>query len=240
IATPGDDPSLRGVIEYALQHNVVVVAAAGNDKPAQSGHPAEKGPFYPASYPGVLSVGAVDSTGALAPFSDRHSDAGVTAPGTDVTSTFPGPSGDTYRAEQGTSFAAPFVSGLAALIIARDPGLTAAQVVQRIEDTADGSIGTGSGNGLINPVQALTGQVPADEASPQAAPAGAVKINRAPANLSRKVVALSLAGGAFAIAVIVIAAAVVIPAGRRRGWRPGGSGSDARPAANDAVYRARI
>lgn len=217
IATTGDDSSLRGVINFALQHNIVVVAAAGNDQNGQ------KGPFFPASYPGVLSVGAVDSTGALASFSDRHSDAGVTAPGADVTSTFPGSTGDSYGANDGTSFAAPFVSGLAALIIAHDPGLTAEQVVQRIEDTADGSIGTGSGNGLINPVQALTATTPADGSAPRGARPGAVTIDRTAPNLSQKVVALSLAGGALLIAVIVIAAAVIIPAGRRRGWRPGES-----------------
>lgn len=217
------DPTLHRVINYALQNNVVVVAAAGNDKPAQDGKPAEKGPFYPASYPGVLSVGAMDSTGELAAFSDRKSDVGVIAPGADVTSTYPGPGGtDAHMASNGTSFAAPFVSGLAALILSRDPGLTSEQVTARIEDTADGSIGAGSGHGLINPVQALTAQTPDTGTAVQAAPRpGAVKIDRSPPNLSEKVVALSLGGGALLIAIIVIAAAVVIPAGRRRGWRPG-------------------
>ncbi len=61
LATPDDVPALRNAVEYALSHNVVVVAAAGNDLP-QGG----AGPFYPAAYPGVLAVGAVGPGGALA------------------------------------------------------------------------------------------------------------------------------------------------------------------------------
>jgi subtilisin family serine protease len=43
-------PALRAAVEFALRHNVVVVASAGNDNPGGG-----QGPFYPASYPGVLS-----------------------------------------------------------------------------------------------------------------------------------------------------------------------------------------
>jgi membrane-anchored mycosin MYCP len=70
-------------------------------------------------------------------------------------------------------------------------------------------------------VQAVTAVVPSGP-TPTASPRpGAVTVDRATPNRSEKTVALSLAGGAFGAAVLVIAAALVIPAGRRRRWRPG-------------------
>jgi subtilisin family serine protease len=76
---------LRAAVEFALSRNVVIVASGGNDD-QQNG----VGPFYPASYPGVLSVGAVEQDGSLAPFSDQRSRVAVTAPGVGITSTAPG------------------------------------------------------------------------------------------------------------------------------------------------------
>ena len=93
LATPDDVPALRNAVEYALSHNVVVVAAAGNDLP-QGGTDANDaktaGPFYPAAYPGVLAVGAVGPGGVLAGFSDRHTPVGVTAPGRERHQRLPG------------------------------------------------------------------------------------------------------------------------------------------------------
>lgn len=223
IDTPGDSTALRNAVYYALAKNVVVVAAVGNDKPTSSGGTTttQTGPFYPANYPGVLSVGAVDDHGDLASFSDIKTNVSVTAPGVDVTSTFPGTSGNAYAADEGTSFAAPFVSGLAALLLSRYPQMRAKQVVRQIEETADGSTGVGTGNGLVNPVQAVTAVVPSGPIPTASPRPGTVTVDRATPNRSEKTVALSLAGGAFGAAVLVIAAAVVIPAGRRRRWRPG-------------------
>ena len=164
LATTDDVPALRHAVAYALSHNVVVVAAAGNDVP-QDG----TGPFYPAAYPGVLSVGAAGPGGALAPFSDRRTQVGVTAPGVNVTSAYPGTFPDAYNPDQsGTSFAAAYVSGVAALVRATHPRLNPAQVVARIEATARGSTGPGTGHGLIDPVRAVTAVLPGD---PAAAPA---------------------------------------------------------------------
>ena len=161
LATPDDVPALRNAVEYALSHNVVVVAAAGNDLP-QGG----AGPFYPAAYPGVLAVGAVGPGGALAAFSDRHTPVAVTAPGVNVTSAYPGIFPDAYAPVQnGTSFAAAFVSGVVALVRSAHPGLSAAQVVARIEATARGAAGPGTGHGMVDPVRAVTAVLPAESSA---------------------------------------------------------------------------
>jgi type VII secretion-associated serine protease mycosin len=220
-------PQLEAAVADAISQNIVVVASAGNDEPTTNSNGTTStttGPFYPASYPGVLSVGAVDGgSGGLADFSDRKTNVSVTAPGVNVTSTFPGTSGNAYAADSGTSFAAPFVSGVAALVRSRFPDMRAQQVVARIKETADGSAGPGTGDGLVNPLQAVTAVLPSGTApTASASPGtGTVTVDRATPNRSEKTVALSLAGGAFAAMLLVIAAAIVIPAGRRRRWRPG-------------------
>ena len=217
--TEPNTPALSAAIQYALSNNVVVVASAGNDTPGTG-----SGPFYPAAYPGVLSVGAVDSSGDLADFSSTRTPVSVTAPGVNLTSTFPGVYPDSYLGgEQGTSFATAFVSGVAALVRARYPGFGEKQVVQRIEETANGAAGPGTGNGLVNPVQAITAVLPANLTTAKTATArGRVPIDRAVSDSGERDRALSVTAGAFGVIVLVIAAAVVIPAGRRRRWRPGG------------------
>src|SRR6185437_11551748 len=168
LSTPDLVPALRQAVAYALSHNVVVVAAAGNDIP-QNG----TGPFYPAAYPGVLSVGASGPGGALAPFSDRRTPVGVIAPGVNVTSAYPGTFPDAYNPDQsGTSFAAAYVSGVVALVRAAHPRLNPAQVVARLEATARGSTGPGSGHGVIDPVRAVTADLPGDPAATPAASPG--------------------------------------------------------------------
>jgi subtilisin family serine protease len=205
-------------VDTAMAANIVVVAAAGNIQTNSKGQVTAAGPFYPASCRGVLSVGAVNQDGSLASFSSVKSAVDVTAPGVNMKSTFPGTNGDSFAVGQGTSFSAPLVAGLAALVRARYPQLSQAQVIQRIEQTADGSEGPGTGNGLINPVQALTAVLPAESNSRSTS----VVINRPATNGTQKTITLALTGGAVAMVVIVLAAAVVIPAGRRRRWRPGG------------------
>jgi type VII secretion-associated serine protease mycosin len=210
---------LRAAVNRAEQHNIIVVAAAGND-----GSTPGTGPVYPAAYPGVLSVGAVDAGGDLASFSDTHTPVSVTAPGVDITATYPGEFPDSYAAGiQGTSFATPFVAGVAALVWARFPDYTAAQVAARIEETADGAAGQGTGNGLVNPVQAVTAVLPASLGTArQATRQEHVPVNAASPNRSQTAVAVRVTAGAFGLAALVAASAVVISAGRRRRWRPAG------------------
>ena len=233
-------PALAAAVRFAQASNVVVVAAAGNDTPDGA-----TGPFYPAAYPGVLSVGAVGQDGARAGFSDTRTPVSVTAPGVSVTAAYPGVFPRAYNpASNGTSFATAFVSGVAALVRAAHPGLDQAQVVARITATATGSAGPGTGHGLVNPVQAVTAILPPGPATPATSAAGAgrqagvptgagvstaagparprVTVDRAAHPDQRaSAVALPLMVGATALALLAIAATVVIPAGRRRHWRPG-------------------
>jgi membrane-anchored mycosin MYCP len=219
LATPDDVPALRHAVEYALRHNVVVVAAAGNDLPQQG-----TGPYYPAAYPGVLAVGAAGPGGALAPFSDQRSPVAVTAPGVNVTTAYPGTFPDAYDpAQSGTSFAAAFVSGVAALVRAAHPNLTAAQVVARIEATARGSTGPGTGRGLVDPVRAVTAVLPAETATQPGGTNQAGAPGPGTSAVTRGVIA-----GSFGLVVVVVVTAGLVIARRRR---DGGAGDSGRHAA---------
>jgi type VII secretion-associated serine protease mycosin len=212
-----DSPALRSAVAYAQNHNAVIVAAAGNDGQSQY---CSGGPFYPASYPGVVSVAATAQDGSVTSYSGgSRTPISVAAPGVLVATGWPG--GGFNPQNNGTSFAAAFVSGEAALIRSRFRGMTAAQVVHRIESTADGTIGSHSGAGIINPVQAVTTVLP-PPATPAPAAGRPVSIPAPPrGNSFARTVAVSVAAGGFAAAVLVVVIAVVLPRGRRRGWRPG-------------------
>ena len=215
LATPDDVPALRNAVEYALRHNVVVVAAAGND--LRPGGSERAGPFYPASYPGVLAVGAAAPGGALASFSDRQTPVAVTAPGVNVTTAYPGTFPDAYApAQNGTSFASAFVAGVVALVRSAHPELSAAQVVARIEATAHGPAGPGTGHGLVDPVRAVTAALPAGS------PAGG---SASPGSASPHTVAV-IAGSA-GLVVVVVAAVLAVSAARRRRAGPSGRGRHA-------------
>ncbi|WP_344246360.1 S8 family serine peptidase [Actinocorallia libanotica] len=212
--TAVDSKALRQAVEYAQKKDVVVVAAAGNVDPKNTGTAV---PAYPAQYPGVLSVGAVDSTGKVTVFSDVATRVSVVAPGIGITSTWPG-SGWSFGYE-GTSFAAPFVAGTAALVRAAYPKMPAAEVVRRIEATADGNRGPGSGSGLVNPLQAVSAQVAVEQAGlePRAVP-----IPRLPEEDDRPgKIALGVMGGALGAASVALAAGLTVPHGRRRRWAAG-------------------
>lgn len=150
------DPSLEEAVGHALDREVVIVASAGND-----GLGGNVKVTYPASYEGVLAVAASDRNNERAPFSQSGEFVGVAAPGVDMVSTVPG---NGHCADNGTSFSAPYVAGVAALLKARFPKWTARQIVAQIEQTAERSIPGHDrlvGWGVIDPVKALTDVDPA-------------------------------------------------------------------------------
>lgn len=110
---------LASAIARARSGGIVVVAAAGNDGRDAAG-------FAPANCPGVISVGATDSGGARASFSNTGSTVDISAPGVDVLSTSRQGGDPAYRALSGTSMAAPAVAGAAALLAST--GLSSARI----------------------------------------------------------------------------------------------------------------
>jgi hypothetical protein len=152
-------PAVASAIEQATAHNVVVVTAA----PTRSSAGGGADPGGPASLAGVIRTGAINIDGAVgATYQPGAVD--VVAPGVGVASL--GISGTGQFEGSGTEYAVAFVAGEVALVRAMYPNLTAAQVVRRIEATADrmGSAAPDAtfGWGLINPGVALT-RVIADE-----------------------------------------------------------------------------
>ncbi|MFD7559394.1 MULTISPECIES: type VII secretion-associated serine protease mycosin [unclassified Streptomyces] len=137
-------------VQYALSKGVVVVASAGNG--GESGDRVS----YPAAYPGVIAVTAVDRRGRKAKFSTRNWYATVSAPGVDVVIADPDRS---YYEGWGTSAAAAFVSGAVALIRAAHPELSPAQIKRLLEETASDSPAGGRddsrGHGMVDPAAAL-------------------------------------------------------------------------------------
>jgi subtilisin family serine protease len=128
---PVDDPAVAAAAQYAWQHGVLVVAAAGNESLVA--------PDYPAALPNVLSVSATDENDRLYGFS--NSGARVAAPGENSTTG----TGDSYVSFLGTSSAAPVVSGIAGLAFSLAPGATPAEVDHAIESTAAPVTGVVSG-----------------------------------------------------------------------------------------------
>ena len=137
----------------AYDAGVVVVVAAGNS--AASGNPRNE----PASCRGALSVAAVDEVFNRAFFSSFDESVGISAPGRRVVSSIPVGADLPYASWNGTSMAAPFVSGVAALIIAKNPGIAASEVVQILKDSSNDLGVTGSdpetGSGLVDAAAAV-------------------------------------------------------------------------------------
>lgn len=111
-AGPKDTLVERGLVA-ASRKGIVLVAASGNAGPKSP-------PLYPAASPGVIAVSATDAYDRLFPASNRGSHIAVAAPGVDVF--LPAPGGK-YQMTSGTSFSAAYVSGLAALMVSRDPAI---------------------------------------------------------------------------------------------------------------------
>lgn len=168
----GDVSPVVSAINKALAAGVVVVVAAGND--AKSGNAAN--PY--AAVPGVIDVGGVDSNGQKYSQSHYGSDVDVAAPANAIEA---GLMNGQYGEVSGTSQAAPWVSGEAALLIAAHPSWTSGQVVAAIVDntvqSAGGQTKAGQrvddnvGYGVIDPVAALGASEPSSTANPLGGPA---------------------------------------------------------------------
>lgn len=142
--------AVRDAVEFALSHNVAVVAAAGNEGSAMF--------TYPAANAGVIAVAAIDSVNRLADFSSYGAFVDVCAPGTRVYSAYVE---DGFAWWSGTSFATPFAAGQMALLREKFSALSVALLgnaikgaATDIDDVNPGHIGD-LGGGLVNPVAAF-------------------------------------------------------------------------------------
>jgi type VII secretion-associated serine protease mycosin len=146
-------------VVYAQEHDVVVVAATGNE-----GLPLE----YPAKLPGVVAVGAVDESLNIWRRSNHGSGVTLTAPGVNIiTAAAEVESPNGYADSTGTSNATAYVSATAALVRAKYPDLTAGQVINRLiksatfaEHDIKKAPDDEYGYGIIRPLKALTMDIP--------------------------------------------------------------------------------
>ena len=139
------------VIESAISLGSVIVAAAGND--------SRNSAQYPASYGGVMSVAAVDSSDRKAYFSNWHTSVDVSAPGVDIYATVPG---DWYEFLDGTSMASPIAAGVAALVKQKHTEYTPLQCIEHVKAASDniddknGFFAGKLGKGRVNAYNAMT------------------------------------------------------------------------------------
>ncbi|WP_375487956.1 S8 family serine peptidase, partial [uncultured Jatrophihabitans sp.] len=224
VSTP--TPALSAAVSAARTAGIVLVAAAGNDgqQTKSKAYPAA----YSTSFDNVIAVSATDTKDAVAQFSSSGGYVTVAAPGKDVPvpATFSG-----YFNADGTSFAAPYVTGTVALMLAATHGLTPGQVRSRLETTADAPPADVPdrmyGYGIVNPYLAVTALQGGAVAAPRSAKASPLPAPRAakPADRNLQHVALGLAFGLIGLAVMACVAAGILRSGARR--RPGGPATGA-------------
>lgn len=171
---------LHDAVQYAYDHDVVLIAASGNDNTDQPG--------YPAAYPEVFAVAATDARSEKASFSNYGDYIDAAAPGDGIPSTYPG---NQYAALSGTSMASPHVAALAGLIRSVNPALSNEEVMDIMRSTAVdlGEHGPDIyfGHGLVDVARAL-----------EAAEQSAHSLGRFPQQLERRLAALKerfLGGG---------------------------------------------
>lgn len=156
----GYSDTLKAAIQRSSDAGALFVAAAGNDA-----NDNDQSPTYPGSYdvPNVLAVAAVDNRGKMASFSSfGKKTVHVGAPGVNIVSTTTAG----YESWSGTSMATPHVSGIATLVMANEPNLTALEVKERIIATAKpiaGLRGKVQSGGLANAFLAVTNTAPPED-----------------------------------------------------------------------------
>ncbi|HEY7877819.1 MAG TPA: S8 family serine peptidase, partial [Gemmatimonadaceae bacterium] len=235
---PSTDTSLARAVASAIGAGSIIVAAAGNTP--------QTAPSYPAALPGVIAVAALGPDARLTSYSSAGPDVSLVAPGgdfrfDDLTNPYTGGSSGilsttwdftsntpSYAFYTGTSMATPHVSGVAALVLAQNPGLSGAALRARLLSTAVdlGPVGPDDryGYGLVDAYAAVTGQQPVVSTSVRAIDA-----------TSGVVVRTSTAGadGAFALTQLPAGSYYVVAGqdegddgvlgfpGRRLGWAGG-------------------
>lgn len=218
-AGAGGSPSERAAVDYALAHRVVLVAPAGDDTVGTD--PVN----FPAAYPGVISVGAFNSTFTKASFSSAQPYVTLTAAGDGIVAASP-PNG--YAQISSTSAASAVAAGIVALIRAQFPVLSPAQVTKALTQSTvyrpSGGQNDGSGAGTVDAARALAAAASMVEAVPTSgASAGAgtppAQVPPAPPVVhakSRNLRSTLLLDAGIALAVFLLLAVPILLYGRMR------------------------
>jgi subtilisin len=151
LGTPQSTASFRKAVEASWEAGVLVIAAAGNSGPT------DDSVLYPARYDQALAVGALGQDNKVPSFSSRGPQVNIVAPGVDIYSTW---RPDTYQENSGTSMAAPFVAGTAALILSAGGSLAPSKLRSRLNEAAiplPDIPPAQQGAGVINARKALSG-----------------------------------------------------------------------------------
>lgn len=252
---PADRDKMQQAIAYALQHDVVIVAATGNDG----------GPIgYPAGLPGVVAVSGVAKDGSFWEKSSTGEQTLLSAPAEGIVSA--GDSDSGYVIGTGTSDATAYTSAAIALLKSEFPDLSAGQIVNRLTETAVVP-GTNHhadqrderwGYGAIRPLAALTADIPkGDKWGPLSVPTAVKEKTQGEADNKQQqaeidegqekadqkaVIIWSVIGGVVILLIaVVVLVIVMVRRNKNRGGGPGGppgpgaaGGSPAYPPAAQA------
>ena len=216
-------PAYGVAIAAALEEGIVVVAAAGNSD-AGMGPPS-----YPAAFPGVIAVGISTRDDASSELSLPGPYVSVGAPGSDllvldpsITRKAAAHTNQAYESVTGTSFAAPIVSGVVALMLEVDGTLTPQEVRSRLEMTADlpsTSIPDSRiGHGIVNPMRAVAGMPRPSTRNPDAdtlMPVDPLPTREEP-DMGPAVIAVVVGVGALVLTCLGLVTAIAVPAAARR------------------------
>lgn len=225
----------REAVTYALEHNVLIVTASGNEGKADAIQ-------FPGEYPGVLTVGGVDKTGIIWKKSNYGPQVLLTAPAVDIVSA--GWPGNKLRIGTGTSASAALTSAAAALVKAKFPNLTPGQIANRLVKSAtlpQSAKGISLpderyGYGIVNPLAALTKEIPAgskygplsaagSEGSSAIPSAGASNSGSASGEKAdQKQIIFFVVLGAIALVVISLIVLLIVKLSRRSKNNNGGPG----------------
>jgi hypothetical protein len=228
----GQDASVSVAIQDALNSNIVVVAASGDE--------AASSVDYPAAYPGVIAVGAVDQSGSIWNKSNTGAQVTLAAPGVNV------PTEDNVgqaATTDGTSASTAYVSAAVALVRAEHPSWTVGQVIRDLIATADPGSGQAAGQhsdqygyGIVDPLKALQASAPGETSNPllaaasssaSAGAATATATSGSGAAASSKSSSGVMIGIIVAVVVVLLIIVLIVVLSRRNRNRPGGGGPGA-------------
>lgn len=218
-------PAVERAVSDALARDVVVVASVGNGAIVPDKVPTHPGPVpYPAAYHGVIGVAAVDANSAPLKTSPWGPYVDLVAPGSGELAAN---RGGGHAGVTGSGYATAFVSASAALVRAKWPNLSAADVARQLFATASPAAGDRAavGHGMVDPYRALTeglsDEEPAKVAGASVGPPDAATVARMRQWETVGQVALAVAGVGIVLAFAMLATLTLLPKGFRRRWRPG-------------------